>query len=411
MHPKELSIKSYTYELPEWKIARYPLEKRDESKLLIYHQGNISESRYKHIADHLEENSLLIFNNTKVVEARLLFQKSTGGWIEIFCLEPHSSYPDINIAMQTKTAVKWNCLVGGANKWKQGVLQKSININGNLLTLSAEKIKQQGENFEIGFSWTNTHLSFAEVLHLFGEIPIPPYLERKSEETDKERYQTIYAKKDGSVAAPTAGLHFTDHIFNELDKKKITREFVTLHVGAGTFKPVKAEKIKDHEMHAEFIEVSNLLLEKIISHKNDLICVGTTSLRTIESLYWMGVLASEQSKVKTENNISIEDLSVKQWDPYQLPSSLTKEEALNTLLSWMRANRITKLICKTQIIIAPGYQLRVANGLITNFHQPQSTLLLLVAAVAGQHWRKIYDYALENNFRFLSYGDGSLIKI
>lgn len=409
MHPKEISIKDYTYDLPEEKIARYPLEKRDESKLLIYQHETICEDHYKNIADHIPENSLLIFNNSKVVEARLLFQKPTGGWIEIFCLEPHASYADINVAMQMRNEVLWNCLVGGANKWKQTTLEKSIDVNGKHITLKAEKIKQQGESFEIKFNWTDPSLSFAEVLHQFGEIPIPPYLERDTEETDKERYQTIYAKEDGSVAAPTAGLHFTDSIFDAFDKKNIKREFVTLHVGAGTFKPVKADRMNEHEMHAEFIEVNDELIEKIISHKGDLICVGTTSLRTIESLYWMGVHVSEKSKVKSQKEITIEEISVQQWDPYELSRSYTKEAALNALLKWMQANDVSKLICKTQIIIAPGYELRIAKGLITNFHQPQSTLLLLVAAIAGENWRKIYNHALENDFRFLSYGDGSLI--
>lgn len=409
MHPKDLSIKDFSYQLPEERIARYPLEKRDESKLLVYDKGNISADIYRNIADHIPPGSLLVFNNSKVVEARLLFQKATGGWIEIFCLEPHEIYPDITAAMLSKGKVLWKCLVGGAGKWKQGLLEKEADVNGKKIRLLADKKEKEGETFSIEFSWQPEEISFAEVLHLFGIIPIPPYLERQTEESDKERYQTIYAKEDGSVAAPTAGLHFTEEVFASFNKKNISREFVTLHVGAGTFKPVKSETMQEHEMHAEFIEVDRSLIEKLINHNGQLIAVGTTSLRTLESLYWMGIKAREKSKQKSLQGIPVEDISVHQWDPYELQEEVSSKEALTYLLQWMDDNKTPKLITKTQVIIAPGYHAKLVNGLITNFHQPQSTLLLLVAALIGNDWRKVYQYAFDNDFRFLSYGDGSIL--
>lgn len=409
MHPKNISIKDYQYELPAERIAKFPLEERDNSRLLVFKDGIITESIYRKITDHIPEGSLLLFNNTKVVEARILFEKSTGSLIEIFCLEPADVLQDITSSMTTTGNIRWKCLVGGAAKWKEELLEKKISINGRDHSLCAKKAGRIGETFLIDFSWQPSLLSFAEVLHLFGIIPIPPYLERTTDTIDKERYQTVYAKEEGSVAAPTAGLHFTEEIFNKFQKKNIQREFVTLHVGAGTFKPVKSDTMKDHEMHAEFIEVDRTLIGKLIAHEGNIICVGTTSLRTIESLYWMGVKLYEKLKTNNGSNISIDDISVQQWDAYESAQEISRKKSLRLLSEWMTSNNIEKLFCRTQIIIAPGYNMRICDALITNFHQPQSTLLLLVAALIGDDWKKVYDYAMKNDFRFLSYGDGSLL--
>lgn len=405
MHPKDLQIKNFIYVLPEERIAKYPLANRDQGKLLIYNDKQIHESVYQQIASEIPTNSLLLFNNTKVVEARILFQKATGATIEIFCLEPDERYPDITTAMLQKGKVFWKCLVGGAKKWKEPQIVKDIHINGRNISLSAERKDQIADYYLIEFNWDDQSMAFAEILHATGLIPLPPYLNRNAETSDLERYQTIYAKFDGSVAAPTAGLHFTEAVFEILDAKNIERAYLTLHVGAGTFKPVKAEKMDEHEMHAEFIEVSEALIQKIISKLNDpIIPVGTTSMRTIESLYWLGV------KTILNRAIPLHELVINQWDPYELDAAgISVSSALQALISWMQKNEIALLITKTQIIIAPGYSFKIANALITNFHQPQSTLLLLVAALAFDDWKKIYDYALANNFRFLSYGDGSLI--
>ncbi len=412
MHPKNLSILDYTYELPADKIASFPLANRDESKLLVYQNKQINENVYQNLTAYLPQHTLLIFNNTKVIEARLLFEKATGGTIEIFCLEPHEQYADITTAMLQTKKVWWKCLVGGAKKWKEKKLIKKITATSYTIELSATIIEKKTDYFIIELEWNNATLSFAEILHEAGIIPLPPYLNRKAEESDKTTYQTVYAKHDGSVAAPTAGLHFTENLLTKLEEKNIHKAYVTLHVGAGTFKPVKASTMSDHEMHSEFIDVDIHTIEALMNTDERIVAVGTTSLRTIESLYWMGV------KIKKEienNNISLlpKDASafaVQQWDPYEIEGlALTKKEALDYLLKWMQANKKESLITKTQIIIAPGYSFKVADGLITNFHQPQSTLLLLVAAIVGEEWRTIYNYALNHQFRFLSYGDGSLL--
>ena len=411
MHPKNLSITDFTYSLPEERIANYPLAERDASKLLIYKDGNISEDIYKNIADHIPADTLLIFNDTKVVEARLLFQKPTGGVIEIFCLEPHEQYADITTAMQQQEKVLWQCLVGGASKWKHGqVLKKIITAYEQEIILQAVYTEKRAGSFVIELSWSPGQISFAELLHHAGAIPLPPYIKRKAETSDAERYQTIYATLDGSVAAPTAGLHFTNTIFNKLKQKNIQTDFVTLHVGAGTFKPVKAEKMEQHEMHSEFIDVTRKTIEHIISKLDDtIIPVGTTSLRTIESLYWLGVKLSVRNKQRTMNNIE-KNIELRQWEAYDMPDeNITAKEALQSLLMWMEKNKTERLVTKTSIIIAPGYKPRIANALVTNFHQPQSTLLLLIAALIGDGWKKVYDYALRNDFRFLSYGDGCLL--
>ena len=430
IHPKQLSINDFTYYLPEEKIAKFPLTKRDDSKLLVFKSGKILESKYKDLDTHLPKESLLVFNNTRVVEARLLFTKSTGGIIEIFCLEPHSQYADITTAMLQKGKVWWKCLVGGAKKWKNEPLIKTIENskplteitgqNSQDLVIKATKIEQLTDSFIIELSWSDEQLTFAEVLHCAGLIPLPPYLNRAVENADIVSYQTIYAKHDGSVAAPTAGLHFTEDLFKKLASKHIEKAFVTLHVGAGTFKPVKAKIMADHEMHTEFIDVTFSAIKQILANiTNPIIAVGTTSLRTIESLYWLGVKVSKMSDLENTNvtvrlavnrGHFIESTpSISQWDAYELPQNISATNALVALLNWMKNKQMERLITKTQIIIAPGYKLKVAKGLVTNFHQPQSTLLLLIAAIIGNDWRKVYDYALENDYRFLSYGDGCLL--
>ncbi len=406
MHPKNISIRDFTYPLPEEKIAKFPLTERDSSKLLVYKEGNVSQDIYRNIASHLPENALLIFNNTKVVEARIIFQKDTGAKIEIFCLEPYGQYMDISAAMHRQKKVFWKCLIGGVSKWKHGqTLEKKIIQGKSEITLQASFIRKEDSHFIIEFYWIPEELSFAEILHVAGQIPLPPYIKRETSPADAERYQTIYAKHDGSVAAPTAGLHFTDAIFASLTAKHILKDYVTLHVGAGTFMPVKSTTLEAHNMHSEFMEVSLATIELIIQHiDNNITAVGTTSLRTMESLYWLG------AKTILQPDIMLENLTVHQWDAYEPPTeNIPAEKALLSLIDWMKRNNSDKLITKTQLLIAPGYRFKIVRALITNFHQPQSTLLLLVAALAGEYWKKIYHYALDNDFRFLSYGDGCLL--
>ena len=411
MRPKNLLIKDFTYGLPEDKIAKYPLLERDKSKLLLYKEGNISEDIYYNLYKHLPTDALLIFNNTKVIEARLLFQKLSGGIIEIFCLEPDERYTDITSAMLQKEKVFWKCLVGGAKKWKEESLIKVIQTELKEINLTAKKIEQRNDYFLIELSWNDDSISFAEVLHQAGLIPLPPYLNRDAEEKDNDTYQTIYAKYNGSVAAPTAGLHFTERLFENLRAKNIQQDFVTLHVGAGTFKPVKTVTIQEHEMHAEFLDVTYSFTENLIENiDKTIVAVGTTSLRTLESLYWMGVKLIRSQESGLGSNIDIESISVHQWDPYNIDATgISTSASLNALLDWMKKNKLKRMITKTQIIIVPGYEFKVIKGLISNFHQPQSTLLLLIAALVGDDWKKIYQYALQNDFRFLSYGDGSLL--
>jgi S-adenosylmethionine:tRNA ribosyltransferase-isomerase len=407
MNPRSISINDYTYSLPEEKIARYPLAERDASKLLIYRNGQISEDIYYNIDTYLPADSLLVFNNTKVIEARLQFQKTTGGVIEIFCLEPHEQYADITSGLSQRGKVWWKCLIGGASKWKPGqVLQKVISYGKELTRLEAKYIDKLSDCFIVELSWQPPNLSFAEILHYTGAIPLPPYIKRAAELSDAERYQTTYAIEDGSVAAPTAGLHFTEHIFQQLQHKGIHQCFVTLHVGAGTFKPVKSATLQEHEMHAEFIDVSVETIEQLLAHPQ-IFAVGTTSLRTLESLYWMGV------KTILNPSIQPDSLFIQQWEVYDTldKHDIPVKESLEGLLQWMNNNNLQRILSKTQICIVPGYVLRMIKGIITNFHQPQSTLLLLVAAIVGKDWKKLYNYALQNNFRFLSYGDGSLLYV
>ncbi len=400
--PREISINDYTYDLPDEKIALFPLPQRDASKLLIFKDEQISEDIYANIASHLPQNSLLVFNNTKVINARLRFQKPSGGVIEIFCLEPHDSINEYSTVMNKRGSSTWKCFIGGASKWKSGLITKQFNDH----ELSARIIDKLSESYIVEFSWTPEQLSFAEVLEAAGDVPLPPYIKRSTESSDHSRYQTIYAQHEGSVAAPTAGLHFTEKIFKDLEEKGIARENITLHVGAGTFKPVKASVMNEHEMHAEWIDVSKRSIEKILLNSGNIIAVGTTSARTIESLYWLGV--------KSILHADQPNLRLNQWDVYEDPLcniNLSVMDALNGLIKWMEKKGIERIFTQTQLLIMPGYSFKILKGIITNFHQPKSTLLLLVAAATHGRWKRIYEYALKNDFRFLSYGDGNLIFI
>jgi len=407
MHPKDISILDYTYDLPEDKIAVYPIAERQNAKLLIYQKGILQEDQYKNITDYLPENSLLVFNDTRVIQARLLFQKATGAAIEIFCLEPCDTINEYNVLMAKKESIQWKCLIGGASKWKEGNLIKEIIVQGERVILEAQLIEKITDAYIVTFSWKPAHYSFAEIIEQAGDTPLPPYIKRKPIDSDKERYQTVYAKQDGSVAAPTAGLHFTPSIFSSFTTKNIRTAFVTLHVGAGTFKPVKADLLKDHPMHSEWIDVSTETIQLLIKNsKNGIIAVGTTALRTIESLFWMGVKASFNP------NAQLTELMIHQWDVYEAPlnnCTLNTPAALEALIDWMKKNNCDRILSPTQILIAPGYRYRVVKAIVTNFHQPQSTLLLLVTAAIGEDWKKVYQHALTNDYRFLSYGDGSLL--
>jgi S-adenosylmethionine:tRNA ribosyltransferase-isomerase len=398
----KININEYNYELPRERIAQYPLAGRDSSKLLIYRGGSISEDSFKAVHNHIPSGSLLVFNDTRVIRARLLFRRETGATIEIFCLEP-SSPPEYSTALSSYEPVEWKCLIGNHKKWKNRTLSSEFRISEKLYLLSAERLGEEGDSFRIRFSWNNSALTFAEVIEACGHIPLPPYINRKDEEEDASRYQTIYSLVKGSVAAPTAGLHFTKHVFENLEKKGISCTNLTLHVGAGTFQPVKSESISTHEMHTEHFYVKASAIEAIYKSLGKIIAVGTTSVRTLESLYWLGV------KVAWKPDTTAERLFLGQWEPYSLHRKLTSSEALESLLLWMKNHKKADIHVPTRIIIVPGYNFRIIDGMITNFHQPRSTLLLLVSAWTGEHWKKIYSFALEKNFRFLSYGDSSLL--
>ncbi|MCQ2258786.1 MAG: S-adenosylmethionine:tRNA ribosyltransferase-isomerase [Bacteroidaceae bacterium] len=465
--PKQIHIADYNYPLPDERIAKFPLAERDSSKLLVYKQGQVSEDVFTSLPQYLPEGALMVFNNTKVIQARLHFRKrppqaeghlplcgekfmrigspmegeGLGALIEVFCLEP--AVPnDYQLNFSTKGCVQWYCLVGNLKKWKEGKLYREIDVNGEKVTLSAERKGTHGTSQIIEFAWSASSenastsltsdslphnegcgVSFAELLDAVGELPIPPYLNRKTEESDKKTYQTVYSKIKGSVAAPTAGLHFTERVLKALDDAGIEREELTLHVGAGTFKPVKSEEIGGHDMHTEHIAVRKQTIQKLIDHNGEAIAVGTTSVRTLESLYYMGV-KSEELRIKDEklrlgNEAGCEtgdgeELHVEQWMPYEYAESagdsqMTTIEALQSLLNYMERNNLDVLHSSTQIIIAPGYEYHIVRRMVTNFHQPQSTLLLLVSAFVKGDWHKIYDYALGHEFRFLSYGDSSLL--
>lgn len=399
---QQISIEDYNYSLPDERIAKFPLPKRDESKLLLYRDGKISESVFKHITDYLPEGSLMVFNNTRVIQARLLFQRATGAQIEVFCLDPAAPH-DYELIFQQTEACNWICLIGNAKKWKEPVLSREITVAGQTVRLSAEKVQSYGETHQIRFSWDGG-FSFAEVLDAAGELPIPPYLHRKTEESDLKTYQTVYSKIKGSVAAPTAGLHFTPEVLADLDAKGFGREELTLHVGAGTFKPVKSETIEGHEMHTEYISVRRSTIERVMQNFGKIIAVGTTSVRTLESLYYIGVTLAAHPDATSE------ELIVRQWMPYEDANNrLTPAEALQNILDYLDKHQLNTLITATQIIIAPGYEFKVVKGIVTNFHQPKSTLLLLISAFVKGDWKNIYDYALGHDFRFLSYGDSSLL--
>lgn len=400
---QQIRIEEYDYPLPDERIAKFPLAKRDESKLLLYKDGQVSESVFKHIADYLPAGSLLVYNNTRVIQARLLFQKATGARIEVFCLEPAEPHDYALIFQQTERC-SWICLVGNLKKWKDGLLTKKVTIQGEEVILSAEKKESHGDSHRIEFTWNNPKYTFADLLDAAGVLPIPPYLHRETEKSDLVTYQTVYSKIKGSVAAPTAGLHFTPEVLAEVDAHGIGREEVTLHVGAGTFKPVKSETIEGHEMHTEFISVRRSSIERIQKNLGKIIAVGTTSVRTLESLYYIGV------KLASHPDATSEELVVNQWMPYEAENNrIPVAEALQHILDYLDRHQADKLVTATQIIIAPGYEFKIVRGIITNFHQPKSTLLLLISAFVKGNWRTIYDYALSHDFRFLSYGDSSLL--
>lgn len=403
--PRHIKISDYNYPLPDERIAKFPLPERDHSKLLLYKHGEVSEDVFTSLPNYIEAGELMIFNNTKVIQARLHFRKATGALIEVFCLEPIEPADYAQNFQQTEHAA-WLCLVGNLKKWKGEVLQRQMTVKGHAITLCAERGKAVSTSHWIDFLWDDASITFADILEVFGELPIPPYLNRETQESDKVTYQTVYSKIKGSVAAPTAGLHFTTRVLDTLKDKGVELEELTLHVGAGTFKPVKSEEIEGHEMHTEWISVARSTLQKLIEHGGQAIAVGTTSVRTLESLYHIGVsmlLHPEQEE---------EALKVKQWQPYELPEAAAKissVDALKAVAAYLDRHEMETLHTSTQIIIAPGYQYRIVKQMITNFHQPQSTLLLLVSAFVKGDWHTIYDYALSHNFRFLSYGDSSLL--
>ena len=402
MDIKHIRIKDFDYPLPDDRIAKFPLPERDHSKLLVYRQGCVSEDHFYHLPAYLPAGALVVCNNTKVIQARLHFRKETGALIEIFLLEPFAP-ADYEQMFQSRGHCEWLCLVGNLKKWKEGTLRLAVTMGGIQVVLTATRLETHATSHRVAFDWDNPQVSWAELLEAVGELPIPPYLNRATEESDKETYQTVYSKIKGSVAAPTAGLHFTDRVLADLDAHGLEREELTLHVGAGTFKPVKSEEIEGHTMHTEFISVGRRTLERLIAHDGEAIAVGTTSVRTLESLYYMG------AKLIARPDLSEEQLHVTQWEPYETHPEVTTVEALRALLDYLDRHDLPALHSSTQIIIVPGYQFHVVKMLVTNFHQPQSTLLLLVSAFVKGDWRKIYDYALAHDFRFLSYGDSSLI--
>ena len=404
MDTKHIQIKDFNYNLPDERIAKFPLAKRDNSKLLLYRHGEVTEDVFHNIAQYLPKGALMVFNNTKVIQARLHFRKETGALIEVFLLEPYMP-ADYEQMFQTTGHCSWLCMIGNLKKWKEGTLKRTFDVKGKEVTLVAERKEDVHKSYRVDFSWDASDVSWAELLDAVGELPIPPYLNRETQESDKTTYQTVYSKIKGSVAAPTAGLHFTPEVLADIDRHGIDREELTLHVGAGTFKPVKSEEIQDHEMHTEYICVHRQTLEKLIRHEAKAIAVGTTSVRTLESLYYIGV------KLEKTLDLSEEELHVCQWEPYEnaVAKPITPIKAIENILAYLDKHGLSALHASTQIIIAPGYEYNIVKMLVANFHQPQSTLLLLVSAFVHGDWRKIYDYALAHDFRFLSYGDSSLL--
>ena len=399
--PSGLSISDFNYPLPDERIAKYPLAERDQSKLLVYNNGDISEDVFRNLASHLDADSVIVTNNTKVIRARMEFFKDSGARVEVFCLEPHEPAEYNTMFSQTGSCV-WLCYVGNSKKWKSGPLTKQIGNGQKSTTLSITRVGTDRDAQLIRFEWDNSSVAFGEIVDWAGQIPIPPYLNRKSEAIDDVRYQTIYSAEKGSVAAPTAGLHFTQAVFDSLQAKGIEHLNVTLHVGAGTFKPVQTETIGEHPMHIEHFVLSDEILKPLCDNKKKVVAVGTTTVRTLESMYWMGVKA----KLGLEKT-----LDLGQWEAYSLPETVSVADAFAALLDLLHQSGLQELTASTCIMIAPGYQYKVVDNLITNFHQPQSTLLLLVSALIGDNWHRVYDYALANDFRFLSYGDSCLLKV
>jgi S-adenosylmethionine:tRNA ribosyltransferase-isomerase len=416
-----MKMEDFDYDLPDERIAYTPAGNRSDSKLLVWDQSIIGEAQYKNIADYIPNGHSLFFNNSKVIAARILFDKSNGlidldrvsqdeagsnskqNKIEIFCLEPTAAYTPVQLAMQATNKVTWKCLVGGAKKWKTEFLQKELFYDHIKILLSAKKIAQEEGHFVIEFSWDHPGIVFSEIIALVGQIPLPPYIQRAANETDKDRYQTTYATAEGSVAAPTAGLHFDEHVFKALAAKRIEKKFITLHVGAGTFMPVKVDNFQDHLMHAEFIDVDLQTIQYLATTSDNVIAVGTTSLRTLESLYWIAI------KIKQTVDIDANEIKLLQWDAYTLEDKNTSmNEAMYFLKEWMIQHKLSNLFATTQLMVKPGYEFKICKGLITNFHQPKSTLLLIIAAIAGTEWKSVYQHALANEYRFLSYGDGCL---
>lgn len=398
-----ISIENFDYLLPEENIAKHPLQERDKAKLLyLTEDGKIEDRIFSHLPELLDKNTLVILNDTKVVYARLFFQKSSGATIEIFCLEPIEPN-DMQLAFSETRQCRWKCLIGNNKKWKDGVLKKACHYGGKEITLSATRIEQCDNAWIVQFEW-NEEVSFAEVLQNMGIVPLPPYLKREAEEGDKTDYQTIYADHDGSVAAPTAGLHFSDKTFLDLKERQIKCDFITLHVGAGTFKPVTSKTIGEHVMHTERICISKAVIEDLLNHcEKKIVCIGTTSVRTIESLYWHGVkLGNGEGKYQ--------DIDIKQWEPYAKQTNISTKDALQAILTNLTKNNMDYLYGQTQIIIAPSYKYRITTGMVTNFHQPKSTLLLLVSAMIGDKWKVVYDFALNHSYRFLSFGDACLFQ-
>lgn len=406
---KNISIKDFSYDLPDARIAKYPVDPRDHSQLLLYRDGEISRSQFKNLPQYLPENSLLVYNNTKVIRARMFFRKETGAQIEIFCLEPLMP-ADYAQNFQAQGSCEWLCLVGNLKKWKGGKLHRQLSLNGQDVVFSAEHVGVEDKAQRIRFSWTPAEIPFGDLLEQAGQIPIPPYLNRESQQSDERSYQTVYSRIEGSVAAPTAGLHFTPAVLQSIDEKQIKRQEVTLHVSASTFQPVKSEQMDGHPMHLEFISVEASLIEDLLKYEGRITAVGTTSVRTLESLYWFGVHLLESDTMQS-NSVEESVWTLHQWYPYEEHQDYSMQQALQALLDNMRAKGETQFTASTRLLIAPGYTFRVVSDIITNFHQPQSTLLLLVSAYVGEDWRKIYDYAMDNDFRFLSYGDSSLLQV
>ena len=418
METKHIHISDYNYDLPDSRIAKFPVSPRDTSKLLVYRHGEISDDIFYNLPKYLPQKSLMVFNNTKVIKARMHFRKETGALIEVFLMEP-AAPTDYELMFQTRGECSWLCMVGNLKKWKEGSLVRTFDVAGSTINFKATMrrdiidTKSGGTNYWVDFAWNNPLVSFAEILDAVGELPIPPYLNRETQDSDKTTYQTVYSKIKGSVAAPTAGLHFTDKVLAAIDAAGVRREELTLHVGAGTFKPVKSEEIDGHTMHTEYVCVRRDTLQTLLDYDCCAIAVGTTSVRTLESLYYMGV------KLEANPDAAEEDLHVCQWEPYEkadgtpvdgnLIDGITPQKAISNIIAWLDKNNLKTLHSSTQIIIAPGYEYKIVKVLVTNFHQPQSTLLLLVSAFLKGDWRNVYDYALSHDFRFLSYGDSSIL--